>query len=121
MAQGRLVEAPARRLALSGQGPFAADPAAPGGVALRHAGDLPAQLALSLANLDAVLAAAGMARADLVSLRVLTTDMDGFLAAEGALLDWLRAGGARPTRTLLGVARLTEAAQAIELEAEAAV
>mgnify|MGYP006274689735 CR=1 FL=1 len=74
---------------------------------------------IALANLDALLAAAAMARADLLSLRVLTTDMDAFLAAEGVLLDWLRAGAARPTRTLLGVARLTEPAQTLELEAEA--
>lgn len=51
----------------------------------RHAGDMAAQLALSLDNLEAILSEAGMSLANLVRLNVYTTDVDLLFQHYGVL------------------------------------
>ena len=85
----------------------------------RHDGDLAAQLALSLDNLEAVLGGAGMALADLVRLTVHTTDVDLLLRHYGVLASRLGAAGAAPPTTMLGVTRLAIPGQMVELEGTA--
>lgn len=85
----------------------------------RHAGDVAAQLALSLDNLEAVLAAGGMGLADLVRLTVYSTDVDALLPHYGVLAGRLGAAGAAPPTTLLGVTRLALPPLLVELESTA--
>lgn len=84
-----------------------------------HEGDLAAQLARSLDNLEAVLAGAGMTLADLVRLTVYTTDVDGLLPHYGVLAGRLGAAGVAPPTSLLGVTRLAVPGLLVELEGTA--
>ncbi|MEV6302092.1 RidA family protein [Actinoplanes sp. NPDC051861] len=84
-----------------------------------HEGDMGAQLALSLDNLEAVLAGAGMSLADLVRLSVYTVDVDALLAHYGVLAARLGAAGVAPPATMLGVTRLAVPGLMVELEATA--
>ena len=68
----------------------------------RHEGDMRAQIALALDNLETVLRAGGMGWADVVRLLIMTTD-----------------AGAAPPQTLIGVARLALPPLMIEFEATA--
>lgn len=68
----------------------------------RHDGDMAAQLALSLDNLEAVLGEAGMSLANLVRLNVCTTDVDLLFPHYGVLASRLGAAGVAPTTTMLG-------------------
>ena len=72
----------------------------------RHLGDMPAQVALAVDNLEAVLREAEMTLANVVRLNIYTTDVDGFLAHYGVLASRTDAAGVTPPATLLGVARL---------------
>ncbi|ANN18730.1 enamine deaminase RidA [Amycolatopsis orientalis] len=85
----------------------------------RHAGDMAAQLALSLDNLEAVLSEAGMALSDLVRLTVYTTDVDLLFQHYGVLASRLGAAGVAPATTMLGVTRLALPSLMIELEGTA--
>ncbi|HEX7303464.1 RidA family protein [Lentzea sp.] len=85
----------------------------------RHEGDMAAQVELSLANLEEVLAAAGMTLANLVRLTVYTTDVDLLLRHYGVLVGRLGAAGVSSTMTLLGVTRLAFPSLLVELEATA--
>jgi len=85
----------------------------------QHAGDMGAQVALALDNLEAVLAGAGMTLANVVRLNMYTTDVDAFLQHVGALAGRLGAAGVMPPGTLLGVTRLAFPDLMIELEATA--
>lgn len=111
--QGELVAGPTRTLYCSGQTAMSADGRP------QHDGDLAAQLALSLDNLEAVLERAGMSLADLVRLNVYTTDVDLLLRHYGVLASRLGAAGVAPTSTLLGVTRLAVPGQLVELEGTA--
>lgn len=111
--QGLVVQGHTRVLYCSGQTAMDAD-----GVP-QHEGDLAAQLALGLDNLEAVLAGAGMALRDLVRLDVFSTDVDRLLQDYGVLAARLGAAGARPTTTMLGVTRLAVPGQLVELEGTA--
>ncbi|GAA1582606.1 RidA family protein [Actinoplanes couchii] len=104
--QAVLVSGQTRTLYCSGQTSMTADGRP------EHDGDIAAQLALSLANLDAVLAAAGMTRENLVRLNVYTTDVDALFPHYATL-------GTLPATTLLGVTRLAIPGQLVELEATA--
>lgn len=108
--QGELVQGQTRTLFISGQTAMDTDGRP------QHAGDLAAQLALSLDNLMVVLAEAGMSLANLVRLGVFTTDVDALLSHYGVLAGRLGAAGAAPTTTLLGVTRLAVPGQLIELD-----
>lgn len=111
--QGSVVSGHTRTLYCSGQTAMG-DDGAP-----RHDGDVAAQLALCLDNLEAVLGAAGMSLADLVRLNVYTTDVDGLLPHYGVLASRLGAAGVAPPTTMLGVARLAVPGQVVELEGTA--
>lgn len=107
--QGELVTGAPRTLYISGQTAMSAEGRP------EHDGDIAAQLALSIDNLEAVLAAAGMSLGDLVRLNVYTTDVDALFPHYGVLAGRLGAAGAAPTTTMLGVARLAIPGQLVEL------
>ncbi len=111
--QGELISGPARTLYCSGQTAMSADGKP------QHAGDMPAQLALSLDNLEAVLGEAGMTLANLVRLNVYSTDVDLLFQHYGILAARFGAAGVMPTTTLLGVTRLAIPMLMVELEGTA--
>lgn len=84
-----------------------------------HAGDFKGQLNRTIDNLEAVLKGAGYSFSDIVRLNIYTTDLEGFFANRGVLLERLVAAGARYTSTLLGVARLARPDLLVEIEATA--
>jgi enamine deaminase RidA (YjgF/YER057c/UK114 family) len=111
--QGELVAGHTRTLYCSGQTAMSADGAP------MHDGDMAAQLALSLDNVEAVLGKAGMSLANLVRLNVYTTDVDLLFQHYGVLAARLGAAQAAPATTMLGVTRLAIPGQMVELEATA--
>ena len=111
--QGELVSGHTRTLYCSGQTAMSADGRP------EHEGDMAAQLALSLDNLEAVLDGAGMSLANLVRLSVYTTDVDQLFPHYGVLAARLGAAGVAPATTMLGVTRLAVPGQLIELEGTA--
>ncbi|GAA4070106.1 RidA family protein [Actinomadura miaoliensis] len=111
--QGEIVSGNTRTLYCSGQ------TAMSGGGHPQHAGDMAAQLALSLDNLEAVLDEAGMTLANLVRLNVYTTDVDLLFQHYGVLASRLGAAGVAPTTTMLGVTRLAIPTLMVELEGTA--
>ncbi|MEU3889074.1 RidA family protein [Streptomyces sp. NPDC029041] len=111
--QGEIVSGHTRTLYCSGQTAMGGDGKP------RHDGDMAAQLALSLDNVEAVLGEAGMSLANLVRLNVYTTDVDLLLPNYGVLASRLGAAGVAPTTTLLGVTRLAVPGQMVELEGTA--
>ncbi|MER7622249.1 RidA family protein [Streptomyces sp. NPDC126503] len=111
--QGEMVSGHTRTLYLSGQ------TAMDGDGRPRHEGDMAAQLALSLDNVEAVLAGAGMTLAHLVRLNVYTTDVDLLFPHYGVLVSRLAAAGVAPATTMLGVTRLAVPGQLVELEGTA--
>lgn len=112
--QGELVEGSERVLFCAGQTAIDSDGK------LQHAGDIRAQIALALDNLEAVLQEAEMTLANVVRLTVYTTDVDAMLENYGLLVGRFAAAGVKPAQTLLGVARLAFAELMVELEATAA-
>ena len=72
--------------------------------ASQHAGDMAAQLELSLDNLGAVLAAADMTLANVVRLNMYTTDIDELFKNNAVITE--RFGESRYATSVLGVARL---------------
>lgn len=111
--QGEVVSGHTRTLYCSGQTAMSGDGEP------RHDGDMAAQLALSLDNLEAVLGEAGMSLANLVRLNVYTTDVDLLFPHYGVLASRLGAAGVAPPTTMLGVARLAVPGQMVELEGTA--
>ncbi|MFC8527079.1 RidA family protein [Nocardia sp. NPDC057227] len=111
--QAELVTTPTRTLYCSGQTAMNADGEP------QHPGDLAAQLALTLDNLEAVLAAAGMGLPNLIRLNVYTTDVDLLFQHYGVLAARLGAAGTAPATTMLGVTRLAVPGQLVELEGTA--
>ncbi|MFI5732928.1 RidA family protein [Kribbella sp. NPDC051587] len=111
--QAELVSGHTRTLYCAGQTSMNADGKP------EHAGDLGAQLALSLDNLEAVLAEAGMSLADVVRLNVYTTDVDTLFSEYGVLAGRLGTAGVAPATTMLGVTRLAIPDLLVELEATA--
>ncbi|RKN48593.1 RidA family protein [Micromonospora endolithica] len=111
--QGEVVSGHTRTLYCSGQTAMSPDGEP------RHDGDMAAQLALSLDNLEAVLGGAGMSLANLVRLNVYTTDVDLLFPHYGVLASRLGGAGVAPTTTMLGVTRLAIPGQMVELEGTA--
>ncbi|MET9510133.1 RidA family protein [Streptomyces flavidovirens] len=111
--QGEVVSGHSRTLYISGQ------TAMSGEGKPEHDGDMAAQLALSIDNIKAVLAEAGMSLANLVRLNVYTTDVDLLFQHYGVLAGQLGAAGVAPTTTMLGVTRLAIPGQMVELEGTA--
>lgn len=98
--QGRLVRSPTSLLTIAAQGPLDALGR------LVHEDDAAAQLALTLANVAAVLEAAGMEWRDVVQLHVHTTDLPALLEVYDGLVEHLAGQDARPPTTLVEVSRL---------------
>ncbi|GAA0216430.1 hypothetical protein GCM10010492_12820 [Saccharothrix mutabilis subsp. mutabilis] len=111
--QGEVVTGQTRTLYCSGQTAMNAEGKP------EHVGDMGAQLALSLDNLEAVLAEAGMSLANLVRLNVYTTDVDLLFQHYGVLAARLGAARVAPTTTMLGVTRLAVPDLVVELEGTA--
>ncbi|MDA5280655.1 RidA family protein [Streptomyces sp. NPDC054904] len=111
--QGEVVSGQTRTLYCSGQTAMSGD-----GKPL-HDGDMAAQLALSLDNLEAVLGGAGMSLGNLVRLNVHTTDVDLLFQHYGVLASRLGAARVAPTTTMLGVSRLAIPSLMVELEGTA--
>ncbi|MFF9145857.1 RidA family protein [Streptomyces sp. NPDC014861] len=111
--QGEVVSGATRTLYLSGQTAMS-DEGEP-----LHDGDMAAQLTLSIENVEAVLAEAGMSLANLVRLNVYTTDVDLLFRHYGVLAARLGAARVAPTTTMLGVTRLAIPGQMVELEGTA--
>lgn len=112
--QGQLRTMPHRLLTIAGQGPVDEDGA------LLHVGDVTAQLALSMRNVETVLTAAELTLADVTRLTIYTTDIDATLAAYDAVVERLQLAGATPPASLIGVNRLAFPGMANEIEATAA-
>ncbi|MFE5330090.1 RidA family protein [Embleya sp. NPDC056575] len=111
--QGEVVSGHTRTLYCSGQTAMSAEGRP------EHDGDMAAQLALTLDNLEAVLGEAGMSLANLIRLNVYTTDVDLLFRHYGVLASRLGAAGVAPTTTMLGVTRLAIPSLMVELEGTA--
>lgn len=111
--QAELVEGGSKVLYLSGQSAMSPDGEP------QHAGDLPAQIEMSLDNLEAVLHDADMDLSNVVRLNIYTTDVDGLFENYGIIAERLGRAGVRPPGSLLGVSRLAFADLMVELEATA--
>ncbi|MGW1977668.1 RidA family protein [Streptomyces sp. NPDC001889] len=111
--QGEVVSGHARTLYISGQTAMSEEGEP------QHDGDMAAQLALSIDNIEAVLTEAGMTLANLVRLNVYTTDVDTLFQHYGVLAGRLGAARVSPTTTMLGVTRLAVPGQLVELEGTA--
>ena len=106
-SQATLIEQPTRVLVCSGQ--TALDESGE----VQHAGDMAAQVALAMDNLETVLAEAAMSLADIARLTVFTTDVDAFVRSWGDAAARLPS----PAMTLIGVSRLAYPELLVELEA----
>lgn len=84
-----------------------------------HEGDMGAQVAQAIENLETVLGEAGFALADVVRLNYYVTDVDAFISAGEVYGARLAEAGCRPASTLLGVSRLAAAQLMVEIEATA--
>ncbi len=111
--QGEVVSGHTRTLYCSGQTAMSGEGQS------QHDGDIAAQLALSLENLEAVLAAADMSLTNLIRLNVYATDIDSLFPHYGALASKLGAAQVAPTTTMFEVARLAIPGQMVELEGTA--
>ena len=111
--QGEIVSGPTRTLYCSGQTAMNGDGEP------HHVGDMAAQLALSLDNLEAILGEANMTLANLVRLNVYTTDVDLLFQHYGVLMARLGAAQVAPTTSMLGVTRLAIPVLMVELEGTA--
>ncbi|HVI38147.1 MAG TPA: RidA family protein [Gaiellales bacterium] len=112
-SQGELVSGHSRTLYCSGQTAMSGDGKP------QHDGDMAAQLALSIDNLEAVLGEAGMSLVNLVRLNIYTTDVDLLFQHYGVLASRLGAVGVAPAATLLGVTRLAIPTLMVEIEGTA--
>jgi enamine deaminase RidA (YjgF/YER057c/UK114 family) len=111
--QGEIVSGASRTLYISGQTAMSKDGRP------EHDGDIAAQFALAVDNLEAVLDEAGMSLANLIRLNVYTTDVDALFPHYGVLAGRLGAAAVAPTTTMLGVTRLAIPGQMVELEGTA--
>jgi enamine deaminase RidA (YjgF/YER057c/UK114 family) len=111
--QAQLVQGHRRVLICSGQDAVDASGNA------QHPGDMAAQLALALDNLEAVLTDADMTLANVVRLNLYTTDVDTLLQHFTILTERFEGTGERFASTLLGVARLVSPQLLVALEATA--
>ena len=111
--QAELVEGHTKELVCSGQTSMDADGNP------QHEGDMRAQIAMAMDNVEVVLAQGGMSLANVVRLNLYTTDVDAFFANYDVITDRTAAAGIRPTGTLLGVSRLAFPELLVELEATA--
>ena len=112
--QAEMLDGAARQLICAGQTAVDAEGSP------QHPGDMRAQIALALDNLEAVLASAGMGLADVVRLGIYTTDVEEAMKHFDILGSRFGPVGNAPPMTLLGVTRLALAPLMFEIEATAA-
>ena len=117
MNQAEVVEGITRYLHCSGQVALESDAQAEMGIRVVAEGDMRGQIEASLKNIDALLAGAGMERANVLSLRFFTTDVDAFLENYDVYAGWVGEAGIMPPQTLLGVNRLALPGLLVEIEA----
>ena len=84
-----------------------------------HSGDMGAQLAQALDNVEAILREAGLTWAHVVRLNAYTTDVDRYFGAWMSAKQRLADAGCRPASTLLGVTRLAFPDLLVEIEVTA--
>ncbi len=110
------VAAPGRLVFLAGQTAHQADGSLAGST-------LAEQFAAAAANVAAALGAAGATPADVVSLQIFTTDVDGYRAESKSIGAAYRAvfGPHYPPMALFGVSRLFDADALVELVATAVI
>lgn len=113
-SQGVKVTMPKRILEISGQCATGPDGVPQG------AGDMAAQIALAMDNVETVLREAGMGLSDLVRIRVFATDIGSALENWGAVVGRLNNAGCHPASTLVGTTGLFHPDLLIEIEATAA-
>ena len=111
--QGEVVTGATRTLYLAGQTSVDAEGRP------QHVGDMAAQIAQALDNLETVLQEAGMTLANLIRLNIYTTDVDLMFEHFGVLAARTAAAGIAPPGSLLGVARLAYPELLVELEGTA--
>jgi enamine deaminase RidA (YjgF/YER057c/UK114 family) len=111
--QAELIEGHRRLLVCGGQDAVDADGNS------QHPGDMAGQLEMSLDNLEAVLAAAGMTVANIVRLNVYTTDFDELVKNWSRLTGRFGDSDGGFATTLLGVTRLFTLELLVLLEATA--
>ncbi|MGW5679360.1 RidA family protein [Streptomyces sp. NPDC003860] len=85
-----------------------------------HQGDMAGQIRLTLKRIGQTVTAAGMTMADVVQIRVFTTDLAECKAQYGVLMDELAAVHCRPASLLAEVSALSDPHMLIEIEAIAA-
>ncbi|WP_299390706.1 RidA family protein [Pelagibius sp.] len=112
--QAEILEGAKRHLVCAGQTAVDAEGAP------QHPGDMRAQIALALDNLEAVLKAADMGLANVVRLGVFTTHVDDAMKHFDILGARFGPPGVSPPMTLLGVTRLALPPLLFEIEATAA-
>lgn len=112
--QGEIVTGAKRQLTIAGQ--TAVDSTG----APRHLGDMRAQINLSLDNLEAVLAKAGMDLINITRLGIYVTDVDAALKNFDLLGTRFGPKESAPPMTLLGVEQLAMPGLLFEIEAIAA-
>lgn len=108
--QGQLRTGVTSVLTIAGQGPVDADGR------LLHEGDVPAQMALALANVAAVVEQAGMRMADVAMLRIHVTDLDAAFAAYDIVVEHLASVGSTAPATLVEVSRLALPGMVVEID-----
>ncbi len=108
--QGQLRTGVTSVLTIAGQGPTDAEGR------LLHEGDVPAQMALALANVEQVVAAAGMRMADVAMLRIHVTDLDAVFPAYDTIVERLAAVGSAAPATLVEVSRLALPGMVVEID-----
>jgi enamine deaminase RidA (YjgF/YER057c/UK114 family) len=111
--QAEVVSGATRVLVCSGQTAMSAEGTP------QHPGDMAAQVAMALDNVEAVLSGAGMTLGNVVRLNIYTTDVDAFFACYGSVVERFGRAGVMPTSTLLGISRLAFPELMVELEATA--
>lgn len=86
----------------------------------RNTGDMTAQVAGCLDNIEKVLSEADLSLADVTRLNIYTTDVDACVGVlENYFAERLRNAGCRPSSTLVGVTRLAFPDMLVEIEATA--
>ena len=83
---------------------------------LLHAGDVAAQLALTVTKLDRAVRDVGLAMSDLDHLRVRTTDAAALHDAIDVLTEHLAACGARPAVTVVEVDHLDDPEMVVTID-----
>jgi len=112
--QAEIVEGVRRQLICAGQAAVDAEGRP------QHPGDMRSQIVLALDNLEAVLGAAKMGLANIIRLKLYTTDKDEAMKHFDVFGARLGPVGAAPPMTLLGVTRLAPPPLMFEIEATAA-